>query len=317
VVGSGDENQTQTYDESTHTTTRWLLWKEGKREGVYRATPDAQLPFWTERKVNIVKIAFNFVNPNEFKYGDKANVGPKPAVDPNPLHIWSSNTETPAFTARLGVVTIEGPGNNRGVRFVETGFMQIVTTGLHADYWTTNQRIKSSVEDGNYYIDSYSDAAKPWYLPRDIVGTRVAGNPDDTVNIINLTMIDTPHLLPTNKHSIPIPNDPQGKVDYVDFLSIVDTFETYVCVHTVEAVNDSDKFYTVRAAGNWKWDGSGFVDEAGGVVSYRGPSQASPLAGSTKFSEVTDGRIVPRAITEGVTANKNQQDSTYIGPYTP
>ena len=91
-----------------------------------------------------------------------------------------------------------------------------------------------------------------------------------------------------------------------------------MCASTrFEAVNDSQHFYTVRADGNWTWNGSGTITHAGGNLTYT-RQQASPLTGTPKFSEVTDGRIVPREITEGVTAISRLPGTYGVPqPYTP
>ena len=70
--------------------------------------------------------------------------------------------------------------------------------------------------------------------------------------------------------------------------------------NTIESTNSASRQYTIRGEATWKFDGSGWVDNT--TLAWELENQ-NPLTGDDKFAEKKEGRIVPRALTEGTRAN--------------
>jgi hypothetical protein len=90
-----------------------------------------------------------------------------------------------------------------------------------------------------------------------------------------------------------------GVTDDADRFGLIQEFNLYFAVRTLEAVNGSNAIYTQRAAASWKFDACGPV--VGGIWTPTGTG----VTGSASFGEVTSGIVVP--VTTGQPINDLQE----------
>lgn len=97
------------------------------------------------------------------------------------------------------------------------------------------------------------------------------------------------------------PNGAQKLTD-MSAVSLNMDFTLDFAVHTKETDNGASLSYTVRAStGGWKWNGSGAVAMSTWTPL---PAEQALTQGTTVFSEVDSGRIIPVALTQTNSANR-------------
>jgi hypothetical protein len=289
-----------------------ILWDCGPVVG--KAIYQVNENYVWDLEVNIVQVKIKEGDSNIITYW------PSPEQDPlAPAVIWSSypSTGIPAMTSKMTVEYIIGPtvnGKERGAKFIQMGFIQNVKICPdHADYlgFTPHQRRVSSVETLNAtlldYLDFFQSApsTKPWYDSQGATGTRgylaATDSLEDNLNIV-FHITDYPNAIPTDSMSQII-----GTVtDSADIFSFIDDFKLYFAVRTTDTRNKANTIYTQRGKVDWKFDASGTI------VANIWTQTGTGTKGDRKFTEVTNGDIVPETTGMAATLTLKTQDWSWI-----
>lgn len=269
-----------------------ILWGEGPVVG--KAIYEVNDKYTWDLGVNVVQVKLKTGAANTLTYKNP----PTQSAPGSPLIV--SQSPGPAMKANLSV-EINGPvvtGVARGVRFMELGFIQNGKfTAKQADYdglpkagagGGMGRRRMSSLEDGTWHLDHYTDApasTPPWYDSNDQTGADGFLAASGTANIANhdFEVSDTPRVTATDMMTL----TEGANADAVDRFKILFDFNLYFAVRTTQAVNGSEAIYTQRGKSSWQFDGSGTV--AAGVWTKTGMGNT----GSASFADVTDGSVVP------------------------
>lgn len=269
-----------------------ILWDGGPIEGTYVVKPADG--FSVTRQVNVVQVAIDFAGPKNKVTTDTTRMYQDTVVREK-IHTANFGAGEKTMIATLTVTSVKGPtvrGSMRGVRFIDMGFIQI---SEHTDIRATFSLdggppvVRTANVQGKKYIDS-GPADSPWY------GKNKTAKPYEYMNFLqdkeylnlDFEMNDTPET--------PVAEGVSTN-DGLPLRSCVvrSNYTTVFAVHTNEAVNDAYMSYTIRAKATWKIDVSGTF--AAGTRAWTGavPGEVK----ETKFTEVTNGDIVPPELFSG------------------
>ena len=254
--------------------------------------------------VNVVKIEIGLANVQDLGTpGQRADQGDNFVAS-------SDAVEIPAMSSSLIVQTIEGPTRNnnavqRGIRFMELGFVQFVNVEEYKTEFNNNRPTTTHITSGNSYLDLVTrtlNGAKlrteaPWYDATNLTGNQAtlgvkSSLGDRQLNVVTFEMADTPITEITQNADLSHPAlQFASKANQVD---ITFNFDLFFAVRTKDgkgaskvADRDPTRIYTQLAATSWTWDGSGTIN-ANGIWQS---TTADPVA-VEEFQEVTDGSIV-------------------------
>ena len=288
-----------------------VKWGGGELEGTLKV--NAPGGFSMTREVNVVKVDVSLATgDSQFKLARGADYKTSQVALGSKLTVqvggqFADVGKWPAMYASLKVTRFAPPmvGTQlRGGKFIDLGFIQGVTfSKYHADFANTGKRETSPME-GLTLIDSVyksGKGGKPWMgnlptNPQSPPGFRRYYSPADEV------LTDRPFDA-FDSMSIYMMVKPNGAQNLTDMSSVSLTmdFTLDFAVHTKEPDNGANLSYTVRAStGGWKWNGSGTVAMSTWTAL---PAEQALTQGTTVFSPVDTGRIVPVALTQTNTAN--------------
>jgi hypothetical protein len=317
-----------------------VLWEGGAAVGKYRVYPTAANNFFVDREVNVVKVEITAAEgaDNKIKHDGVPEQEIHPVYPHLSFTILSAASGSLAMEALLTIKKIEGPvagGVMRGVKFIESGFIQSVEREKHHAKYTGKRRVFAM--EGQIHLDGDPDQnAKPWYdyegnspyaeganLPPDARGAYKAETdpqPGNPLTNVKLHVADTPQQPGTDSmHLANIPGNPDdGKPVMpqhqpnviVNRYEIVLKFMLYFAVRTREAVLGSDTVYTQRGSAWWKFNGSGEMSQY-----IWTPDMGAGNSGPSVFTEVTNGAVVP--ITTGRYSNEISDELLGSNPPTP
>jgi hypothetical protein len=178
-------------------------------------------------------------------------------------------------------VTLNGPKGDRGVTFMNIGFVQNAeVTAYKGMYQTVGRPLTSSIE-GQTYIDCEDGSTPPYYT---VTESAVFFDPSPTNKVRVLFAEDSPigGAPLTYDQGLGVSQDD----DVLDSIQLVWDFHLCVTARTTDSRNNANAIYTSRARVEWEFNGSGDI------------AQTSPYAWSAVGAEI----IVPAAwtpVTEG------------------
>ena len=259
-----------------------ILWSAGPAVGkaVYQAHPNY---IW-DLEVNVVEV---IIEPpdvgNAFNGGTVVDNGT--ILDGGTL--WKHVTLVPG-TDWAAKVSLNGPLDDRGVKFMRVGFVQDAHVGAyHANYDTESLSLTSSIES-QAFLDCDQGATPPYYST---VPEAVFFDPDPAPpppqqprKTKTISESDAPSAGP------PLTFDQGATVeiadDVVDSMNLAFLFQVYVTARTIDGRNGASDIYTVRARGDWSLNGSGTIQPTEAYEWTGGGAGVTVPAG---WTAVTDG----------------------------
>ena len=169
-------------------------------------------------------------------------------------------------------ITMTGPINGRGIRFIDVGFVQSLTvTELKASYNNIpndgvpngggdngDLTLISSLE-GNTYFDQKDGQAGKWYDSGTgalHVGSdsAVADDPHQDGSSGTIISSDSPAI------AVPLHYRKQYSEYFLKSVDLVWNFNLFVAARTRDDVVGADSVYAEQSHAAWKWDGTGTFD---------------------------------------------------------